>query len=96
MTLAPWDAKFEDVLRACLPMLEPMSRLEAQTRLADLGLDEAALAELTARLGETYCVALRRDDLGPVESATPGTVWEVVQALVQALWDEDLIALEVA
>jgi hypothetical protein len=91
MTLVPWDAKFEDVLRASLPMLDPTSRLEPETRLADCGLDGALLAEITALLEETYCVSLPRESLCPVETATPGALWEVVQTCVQALWADDMM-----
>jgi hypothetical protein len=91
MTLVPWDAKFEDVLRASLPMLDPTSRLEPGTRLAEYGLDEALLAEITALLEETYCVALPRESLCSAQEATPGAVWEVVQSCVQALWADDMM-----
>jgi acyl carrier protein len=96
MTLVPWDAKFEDVLRATLPMLEPTSRIEPQTRLAEHGLDDVLLTEVVDRLEETYCVSLPPDALFPAESATPGSVWEVLQASVQELWADELVVLPAA
>jgi hypothetical protein len=91
MTLVPWDAKFEDVLRASLPMLDPTSRLEPDTRLVEYGLDDALLAGITALLEETYCVVLPREALCAPDEATPGAVWDVVQTCVQALWADDLM-----
>ncbi|GGO95806.1 hypothetical protein [Wenjunlia tyrosinilytica] len=96
MTLVPWDAKFEDVLRATLPMLDPTSRLEPSTRLLDYGLDEERLEQIADRLEETYCVVLPRESLSLADTATPGSVWEILQATVAALWADDLITLGAA
>ncbi|KRV48032.1 hypothetical protein AQ490_27280 [Wenjunlia vitaminophila] len=91
MTFIPWDAKFEDVLRASLTALEPVSPLEPEVELAEYGLDRAGAAAIARRLEETYCVALP-DGVVTVRT-TPGVLWSAVQDAVEAVWRLDPLPL---
>lgn len=82
--LAPWDAKFEDVLRASLPGLEPTTPLDPGTPLGRHGLAPAEGAAVLARLEETYCVALPRGTV--TVRATPESVWRTLHSAVEAVW----------
>ncbi|GAB2597490.1 hypothetical protein GCM10027168_33040 [Streptomyces capparidis] len=81
MTFIPWDAKFEDVLRTCLPALTPTSTLDPGAALLGYGLDAACAARIIGQLEDTYCVTLPPGAVTP--AATPVSVWEALDEAVE-------------
>lgn len=88
MTSVPWDGKFEDVLRATLPGMEPMTALAPDTPLKEVGLDSMSVMQIIASLEETYCVSLAPEALVPATFETPVTVWEALRGALDAVWDD--------
>ena len=49
-----WDQRFEEILRAHLPFIEPDEELTPDAELRDLGLDSLAMVDLLAALEKGY------------------------------------------
>ncbi|MFF5980676.1 phosphopantetheine-binding protein [Streptomyces olindensis] len=78
----PWDKRFEDVLRANLPLLEPGTGLAPDASLAALGLDSLQTVSLLVELEETYEVVVPDDALNAETFASPNSLWAQISALV--------------
>lgn len=75
-----WDARFEEVVRARIPMLPPGFALGPDDELRTLGMDSVATAALAADLESAYGITFELDDLMPEHFRTPARIWELVGA----------------
>lgn len=80
-----WDAKFEAVVRANVPVLAAAQPLEPGDSLYDLGLDSMGTIQLLLELEDTFGVTFPDDVLKPETFATPGALWQVVRELDPSL-----------
>jgi acyl carrier protein len=75
--LPAWDARFETVLRAALPLLP--AGIDADTRLLDFGLDSLKVVSLIMALEDTLEVVLPDDELTFEAFATPGSILDLLR-----------------
>jgi hypothetical protein len=73
-----WDARFEEVVRARIPMLPPGYPLGPDDELRALGMDSVATAALAADLESAYGIAFELDELVPRNFGTPARIWELI------------------
>lgn len=78
-----WDERFEQLLRAYLPLLAPDEQLTADTVLRDLGLDSMATVELLAAVEGAYDVRFADEALSLSTFATAGTLWATLAAMLE-------------
>lgn len=81
----PWDARFEAVIRANVPILQADQPLQPSDSLYDLGLDSMGTIQLLLELEETFAVTFPDDALKPEVFATPGALWQVVHDLASSV-----------
>ncbi|MFI7435561.1 phosphopantetheine-binding protein [Micromonospora haikouensis] len=75
-----WDARFEEAVRARIPMLPPGQALGPDDELRALGMDSVATVALAADLESAYGIAFELDDLVPENFRTPARIWELISA----------------
>jgi acyl carrier protein len=80
MNAAPWDQKFERVVRAALPYLEPDELLLPTTSLTECGLDSMGMIQLTEVLEQTFGVSFPPGTMPTTAFSSAGTLWGAVQA----------------
>lgn len=81
---APWDEKFEQLLREALPLLPAGVGLRENTCLKDHGMDSMASIDLLLKLEEHYQVAFPDEALTSATFATPGALWSLLTGLRDA------------
>lgn len=82
-----WSNEFDTVLRAYLPLLSPGAQLDPGVALADLGLDSMGTVGLLVEIEETFAIVIPDEALTPETFATPRSLWETVERLVEARVD---------
>jgi nodulation protein F len=78
-----WDQRFEEILRAHLPFIEPGEELTPDVELRDLGLDSLATVDLLAALEKGYGVRFRDDALKAETFRTADALWGVLSGMVE-------------
>jgi acyl carrier protein len=78
-----WPAKYEDVLRQHLPLLDAGQQLHSGAVLVDLGLDSLGVIALLVDLEETFSVVIPDERLGQETFATAGSLWGVLAELYE-------------
>ena len=78
-----WDQRFEEILRAHLPFIEPDEELMPDAELRDLGLDSLAMVDLLAALEKGYDVRFRDDALKAETFRTADALWDVLSGMVE-------------
>ncbi|MFG2803781.1 phosphopantetheine-binding protein [Streptomyces pseudovenezuelae] len=79
---APWDERFEQILRNNLKDLAASVPLVADVSLPDLGLNSVQTVSLLMELEETYEINLPEEAMVYRTFSTPGTLWQVIAPLV--------------
>ncbi|GAA2091712.1 hypothetical protein GCM10009801_57810 [Streptomyces albiaxialis] len=75
----PWDAAFEEVVRAGLPLLKPTEELLPHTDLVACGLDSVGMMQTIARLEDSHGVTFPPGTMPPSAFANAGVLWGMVQ-----------------
>ena len=81
----PWDARFEAVVRANVPILQAEQPLRPTDSLYELGLDSMGTIQLLLELEETFAVTFPDEALKPEVFATPGALWRVVSDICSSV-----------
>jgi hypothetical protein len=88
MAHAPWNAKFEDVLRQGLPGLGKDKEAAADVPMEAYGLDSMALIGIVSALESAFRVSLAGQVVVPVHALTAGQLWGILSAALAPAWDE--------
>ncbi|MFF2133277.1 acyl carrier protein [Streptomyces olivochromogenes] len=88
MAHAPWNAKFEDVLRQGLPGLGKDKEPAADVPMEAYGLDSMALIGIVSALESAFRVSLAGQIVVPVHALTAGHLWGILSAALAPAWDE--------
>jgi acyl carrier protein len=75
---APWDERFERILRHHLRFLPASDALDPDSRLGDLGLDSLASVQVLLTLEEAYAVSIPDDRLNAEMFETAASLWQAV------------------
>ncbi|MYW65828.1 hypothetical protein GTY65_17460 [Streptomyces sp. SID8379] len=78
---APWDPRFEQVLRGALRLLSPGDVLAPDTCLSAAGMDSMSTIDTLMQLEDIYEVTFPDDRLTGETFATPGALWAVLGEL---------------
>ncbi|WP_422769370.1 condensation domain-containing protein [Plantactinospora sp. WMMC1484] len=77
----PWDERFEELLRAALPLLPDDEELAPDLELAAFGLDSLTIVELLVTVEQTYDILLSEERLVFDVFATPVALWAEIDAV---------------
>ncbi|MGW1845551.1 phosphopantetheine-binding protein [Streptomyces sp. NPDC001966] len=77
---APWDDRFEQILRSNLNFLAADTPLDDDASLSDLGLDSMQTVALLVELEKAYEIAFPDEALTAETFATAGNLWTQVEA----------------
>jgi acyl carrier protein len=80
---APWDDRFEQILRSNLNSLAAETPLADDAPLADLGLDSMQTVALLVELEKVYEIAFPDEAMTAETFATAGNLWTQVEATVR-------------
>lgn len=86
MAHAPWNAKFENILRLGLPGLGKDKEPAAEVPMGAYGLDSLALIGIISALESAFGVSLAGQCAIPVHALTAGQLWGIVSAAQQPSW----------
>ncbi|MFI5986705.1 acyl carrier protein [Streptomyces sp. NPDC051555] len=89
MAHAPWNAKFETVLRQGLPGLGKDKQPAADIPMDAYGLDSMALIGIVSALERVFRTSLAGQVVIPVHSLTAGQLWGILSAALQPSWDQE-------
>jgi hypothetical protein len=89
MAHAPWNAKFENVLRQGLPGLGRDKQPAADVPMDAYGLDSMALIGIVSGLEKTFGVSLAGQVVVPVHTLTAGQLWGILSAALQPAWTDE-------
>lgn len=77
---APWDERFERILRSNLNLLAQEAPLAVDASLSALGLDSMQTVALLVELEDTYEITFPDESLTADTFATAGNLWTQVAA----------------
>ncbi|WP_199550958.1 acyl carrier protein [Streptomyces sp. N35] len=86
MAQAPWNVKFEKILRQVLPGVGDNDPIDAAVPMSAYGLDSMALIQIVSALESAWGVSLAGQLAVPVRSLTAGHLWGIVVAAQQPAW----------
>jgi acyl carrier protein len=75
----PWDARFEQLIRASVPAMPESVRVAADLALPAFGLDSIGIVGLVAQLQEEYGVSLFDAELSLASYSSPGAIWNMLR-----------------
>ncbi|MFI0374025.1 acyl carrier protein [Actinomadura sp. 1N219] len=78
-----WDPRFEEILRARLPFLQPGEGVGEDLSLRDFGLDSIGAVELLSSLEKTYSVRFVDDALDMANFETPAVLWQTLSTMME-------------
>ncbi|WEH12237.1 phosphopantetheine-binding protein [Streptomyces sp. VNUA24] len=81
---APWDDRFEKILRENLAELDPGRPLEPDASLPDLGMDSLKSVALLVALEDAYGITFPDEGLTARTFASPRNLWMQVAACMSA------------
>ncbi|MET9958572.1 acyl carrier protein [Streptomyces sp. NPDC006326] len=89
MAHAPWNAKFENLLRQGLPGLGRDEAPAADVPMEAYGLDSMALIGIVSSLESVFRVSLAGQVVIPVRTLTAGQLWGILSAALHPAWADD-------
>jgi acyl carrier protein len=84
-----WDAEYDQILRASLPLLPAGAPLRPDANLTDLGLDSLGTVSLLIEIEDSFGITIPDEFLTPDTFATGDALWNVVGRLRLTLPDQD-------
>jgi hypothetical protein len=88
MAPAPWNQKFETILRQGLPGLGKDKSPAPDAPMETYGLDSLALIGIISALESAFSVTLAGQVTIPVHTITAGQLWGIVTTTLQPAWDQ--------
>lgn len=92
MAHAPWNAKFETLLRQGLPGLGADKAPAADVPMDAYGLDSLSLIGIIGSLETAFGVSLAGQVVIPVHALTAGQLWGILSAALEPAWRDRPVA----